>query len=214
MLLVSIVALMALASTSMAVPNLQIYIPGGEYNAATETWTTSSGNHEVWVIAANLDKGELYDIQLVASLLNGDQPGDGTLSITDEGGATTNFSATDFSYGTPPVSDPLPGHGVFPTNYAQLLVTSVTSGPYQLVNDYVPGDDGGTSLYGMIFKYTVSTTYDVVHYDAYGFYNDADGRRVSAPFSHDGQYGVPEPTTALLFGLGMLGAGIVRKYRR
>ncbi len=214
LLIITILALMAMASTSFAVPNLQIYIPGAEYDATSETWITSEANHEVWVIAANLNHGDIYDIHLVASLVNGETPVDGALSITDEGSTTTVFNAADFAYGTPPTTDPMPYHGVFPADYAQMLVTSVTtSGPYIDVQDYIPSGDGGTSIYGQIFKFTVSTSYDAVHYNAYGFYDAADGKRIFAPFSHDGEFAVPEPATAILMGLGLVCAGIYRRFR-
>lgn len=198
--------------SAFAVPNLQIYIPGGTYDAGSETWVTYDHyNFEVWVVAANLDHGDIFDVTLVAALM-GETPTDGALSITPDGGSTVTYNAADYTYGTPPTGpDDIPGHGVYPTNYVEMLAASVTtSGPYVPVQDYIPGGDGGTSLYGQIFKFNVSTTYDVVHFDALGYYKDIDGKLIKAPFSHDGETTVPEPATLLLFGFG-LGAGYLRK---
>ncbi|MEA1979765.1 MAG: choice-of-anchor N protein, partial [candidate division Zixibacteria bacterium] len=172
---------------------------------------------EVWVIAANLDKGAIYDVTLVAALM-GETPVDGALEITlhrdDPLSDTTKiFNTDDYTLGTPPtnpdVADIGP-HGVYPTNYVEFLAASVTtSNPYPVQN-YVPYDEEGTSLYGQIFKFNVTTTYDIVHFDAFGFYEDVDGSLINAPFSHDGETSVPEPATLLLFGIG-LGAGYLRK---
>jgi hypothetical protein len=102
---------------------------------------------------------------------------------------------------------------VYPTNYAEFLVASVTtSGPFVEVPDYSPDVAPGSSLYGQIFKFNVSTSYEFVQFDAFGFLGAPDGPRIKAPFSHDVQ-AVPEPTTLALFGLGLAAAGFMRKKR-
>lgn len=158
-LLLIFLASIVAATSAFAVPSLQLYIPGGEYDAASETWYTTAQDFELWVVAAGLNHGTIYDIHLVASSI-GQTPTDGALTITPEGGVDTTYNAADYTYGTPPVSDPIPGHGVFPVDYVEMLVASqTTSGPFpDTVQDYIPGGDG-TNLYGQIFKFDISTTY-------------------------------------------------------
>ncbi len=207
-LTLTILAALLIATSSFAVPNLQLYSPDAVYNEATESWQINASEFEIWVVAANLNKNDIYNITLVAALAQDDTPTDGALTIDGN-----TYNAADFDYGTPPDIDPLPPHSVYPTNYAEFLVASVTtSGPFVEVPDYSADVAPGSSLYGQVFKFNVSTSYEFVQIDAYGFLGARDGKRIKAPFSHDAQV-VPEPITLALFGLGLAAAGFMRKKR-
>lgn len=211
--LLAISAILFIAAPAFAVPAIQLYIPGATYDSQSDTWVTPATDFELWVIVANLDKQTIFDLTLVASLKGGEAPKDGGLTITPEGGSAITYNAGDFTYGTPPISDPIPSHGIYPTDYTTLLVASTTtSGPFETVQDYTQFG-GGSSAYGQIFKFNVSSKYNQVHFDAYGFHEDIDGRRMFAPFSHDAE-AVPEPTSLVLFGLGMGVAGVIRRRKK
>jgi hypothetical protein len=203
-----------LAGSAAAVPSLQIYIDAADvsYNPGTESWMTSSYDFDLWVVASHLDRGSIYDIGLVAALGSTTDPNSGSLFVTPEGGSTTEYTNGDFSWGTPPAGDPIPAHGIYPANFVDIGVTTQTPtdpNDWVTVQDYIPGGDGGTDVHGFIYKFHITTTYNRLHFDAYGY----DGNRMFAPFSHDADV-VPEPTTMALFGLGLLGAGIARRIRK
>ena len=67
---------------------------------------------------------------------------------------------------------------------------------------------------GEIKMFTLSVTGAVaLHFDAYTL--NADGTIDEfAPFSHDAEFLVREPATMLLFGIGIAGAGVVRRFRK
>jgi hypothetical protein len=130
---------LSLATSVWAIPNLQIYIPGAEYDTATETWIINSYNYKLWVIGANLP---IYDVKL------------GLAVPTNENGTIVIDSVTldetydyFFDYGTPAMGDgaELPSHGVFPTSYYEYLIGDFCIGmnkknktDYERVYDYVP----------------------------------------------------------------------------
>ncbi len=81
------------------------------------------------------------------------------------------------------------------------------------VQNYIPGDEWSDEAPGEIKKFDIHvsgyTWIDSVAYDHY-INSKNDAKSVFTPFSHDGGGGtpVPEPSTILLVGAGLLSIGI------
>ena len=76
-------------SRALAIPNLQIYVPGATYDTATETWVINSYDYELWVIGANYN---VYDVKLALAVPEDE---DGSIDITWVTGL-----AGDYGYGS------------------------------------------------------------------------------------------------------------------
>jgi hypothetical protein len=201
--ILTLVAIVVVAPSVLAIPGIQLWSPEGTYNPVTETWEITTGEFDLYVIVD--DKfGPYTDLTVVAALSQEDTPVDGALTM----GGTT-FNSADFQG---PGNPGLSPHGVYTnpgTYYALFEVTPLTAGPTVPISDVQPGETGtGT---GWVYQIHVTTTYGFVHFDAFGY--NSRGQFKNAPFSHDVAV-VPEPTTAILIGLGLVGTAIVRRRLR
>jgi hypothetical protein len=231
-LLIAGVILLGLSFQAHAIPDLQIYIPGATYDTSTETWIINSYDYELWVIGSNVD---INDVKFAAAVPTNEE---GTIDVTwtqgilNETGLVSKVPGYNDSlsetatyasdqgisfteYGTPTMGNgkSLPGHSVFPSSYYEYWIGDF--GLTDTVHNYIPGDEWSDEASGEIKKFDIHvsgyTWVDIAAYDHY-IHSKNGAKSVFTPFSHDGG-AIPEPSTILLVGAGLLGIWIFRQKR-
>ncbi|HHT9124506.1 MAG TPA: choice-of-anchor N protein [Candidatus Brocadiia bacterium] len=192
-------------TNASAVPDLQLYTPGGTYDTVSDTWVYT------------FTPGNPFTLQVISANHNHPQPGDTgvfvSVALTGFGefdtlpaGNIINFAGTDytasaFTWGKP---DDFPDHGIFDAHYLQVNVGSFSNVPGSVCNTE-PGFEGDCTWYGEAKNFSV-TMYGstAVHFDAYTLDHDGDWEE-KAPLSHDAEgTPVPEPTTIALLSMGIV----------
>lgn len=213
--------------TATALPSLQLDIIDGVYLGGTEQ-TIVTGSDDFTLVAYGLngsvDLASDYYISIAITPQSGPTLVDFGSFVF--GGVT--YEMNDVVYGHPPIENTafmqpkdakdLSPHGVFPTLYAEFEFNFVSGQTAAAVNTQdVTGSDPtlnpGASLYYKLFDVDLSNLADGfgLHFDLYNTKvrtsSDIDIKDF-APFSHDAASSetreVPEPTTLMLLGLGML----------
>lgn len=220
----------AMGTTTYAIPALQVYVEGADYDQDTETWQLTSSSlgdpFRVWIIG-NVDgpggQGLIEDVRIafsyesvvsapVVSLVSSTTGGYGGFTDPSVAGAATHLqTVTDGSSPTLGDESSLPSHGIYGagTDWQEFGIGDfgLTDSPMADFIDLFPSAPADPS--GQISVYDVSATNAsglVFHIDAYSYSN-------FAPFSHDGGGSggtvtiIPAPGAALLacMGLGMIG---------
>ncbi|MBK7142137.1 MAG: choice-of-anchor N protein [bacterium] len=225
--LLATLALLLVSASAFAVPDLQLYAPGSTYQTSgddPETWIINSASFDLYVIG----KAGINDV-LVSMALEGFGENDDVsgVSIVVNGVAYNNFV-----WGVPPMATlestrgDLSKHGVFPAWYAEFDAGDFAAmgGIDDCVGgSYDPLIDGYLANSNTLGQYR-SFSIEVIgaagaHFDAYNLKLDNRGNTVIdkfAPFSHDAaSHGyTPEPATMLLFGLGLAGGAISRRFSK
>ena len=209
-----------MASAAQAVPVLQLYIDGATYDDATETWVTSASSFDLYVIGKSLiDPNDVILSMALEGTADLPEAPDAAIGID---GVTYDYWVNGYApmatYDTWDNSGDLPPHGIYPTWFTEFGLTSF--GTAGLISD-VNGDQGwfptsgyastGTDGWFQSYHIDISGEY-AVHFDAFTLIDGEFGDK--APFSHTAGGQIPEPATMLLFGIGLAGAGVVRKLRK
>ncbi len=211
-------ASLLMGSPAFAVNSLQLFISGATYDHTSQTWVTSSGGFDLYVVSANSAKS---DVIVSMALGTSDAPGDVTASFGGD-----DISESDWIWGYPPISNvpeehrggDLAPHDIYPTWFTELHTGAYGNGsavgnvqPDGSGNYWDPSTGSGSApAVGEFKSFHVETggSFTFVHFDAYTI--DSRGKVDQfAPFSHDAQAvgHTPEPGTLALLGTGLLGLG-------
>ncbi|PKK84514.1 MAG: hypothetical protein CVT49_02760 [candidate division Zixibacteria bacterium HGW-Zixibacteria-1] len=225
-ILIFSILLLAFGS-SQAVPNLQLFIAGGTYDAATESWVSTDGTFDIYVIGANEALSNVK-VSMALDFAQNDDP-NSMASVNVNG---TTYDEWIYGYApimTAPAFDPgddLAKHGIFPAWF-----TEFDAGNFGMVGGvgdvqpkpayWDPSTQGylaNSKAMGEYKVFTITATGTAfLHFDAYTL-NPDGSIQYFAPFSHDATGtpppGIPEPASLVLFTLGSMGLGIYRRYRK
>lgn len=239
----AIVFLFAIATTANAIPSLQLGEGSSgdwSYDTLTETWLTTSSTFTLNATANSDGIGGNGDYAwdpagagnqtayLVFAAVPGTFVADGfDITVGNDGGILSSYTS---GYGTPPIEDPnsIAGHGVY-DSYFEIYEFNF-DGALTNIFDTQPGGTGTGMGFLESFNVTINSldlAITGVHMDLFSVDGDgtldlgsSDRRTVNAfaPFSHDAEFNpapVPEPTTILLFGTGLIGlAGVARRKKK
>lgn len=213
-----VLSLLFAAAAAHAIPALQLGPGSGDWQYVNGTWVTNDDPLNLLATAnATMADGGNGDYawdpagsstQTAYLVVSGDAF---DITIQNDGGSLTMIAS---GFGTPPTNDPnsLAPHGQFP-NYYEVYEFNF-DGALTTISNTMPGTTGTGMGYEEYFDIDIlSYEGDGIHFDLFTVSGDGvwnplsldskDLVKAFAPWSHDASF-VPEPSAALLFGLGAL----------
>jgi hypothetical protein len=228
-LMISAGAILLIVPGAHAIPSLQLDIGGGTYDWSTQTIVTTSDTFTLYAYLIVNDWNDLSDTYYISAAVAPSVDTSIDLGSFSFDGETVNVTES-MTYGEAPLEgvvtdsdwgdSSLPSHGIFPTYFAEFdfMFSGTDITPYNTQDDPGgPADLSGTGMYYASFEVDVSLLdpdYGI-HFDLYNIevFGNGKHKTMFAPFSHDAATVVPEPSTILLLGVGMLGLwGLKRRF--